>query len=110
MVTTEFIKLRASIGDSGGWISSVVLHKNNTLTVCCSVSFFTTKIFQIPVPAFWCPKMLFMCQKKAKTVKQTLFSKISRYTLTGPKIILPKLRLSLLMAWSTKVDLVYTWS
>ena len=23
-----------------------------------------------------------MCQKKAKTVKQTLFSKISRYTLT----------------------------
>ena len=40
MVTTEFIKLRASIGDSGGWISSVVLHKNNTLTVCCSVSFF----------------------------------------------------------------------
>ena len=103
-------KLRASIGDSGGWISSVVLHKNNTLTVCCSVSFFTTKIFQIPVPAFWCPKMLFMCQKKAKTVKQTLFSKISRYTLTGPKIILPMLRLSLLMAWSTKVDLVYTWS
>ena len=80
MVTTEFTKLRASIGDSGGWISSVVLHKNNTLTVCCSVSFFTTKIFQIP--AFWYPKMLFMCQKKAKTVKQTLFSKISRYTLT----------------------------
>ena len=80
MVTTEFTKLRASIGDSGGWISSVVLHKNNTLTVCCSVSFFTTKIFQIP--AFWNPKMLFMCQKKAKTVKQTLFSKISRYTLT----------------------------
>ena len=80
MVTTEFTKLRASIGDSGGWISSVVLHKNNTLTICCSVSFFTTKIFQIP--AFWCPKMLFMCQKKAKTVKQTLFSKISRYTLT----------------------------
>ena len=79
MVTTEFTKLRASIGDSGGWISSVVLHKNNTLTVCCSVSFFTTKIFQIP--AFWYPKMLFMCQKKAKTVKQTLFSKISRYTL-----------------------------
>ena len=75
MVTTEFIKLRASIGDSGGWISSVVLHKNNTLTVCCSVSFFQ-------IPAFWCPKMLFMCQKKAKTVKQTLFSKISRYTLT----------------------------
>ena len=64
MVTTEFTKLRASIGDSGGWISSVVLHKNNTLTVCCSVSFFTTKIFQIL--AFWYPKMLFMCQKKAK--------------------------------------------
>ena len=39
MATTEFTKLRASIGDSGGWISSVVLHKNNTLTVCCSVVF-----------------------------------------------------------------------
>ena len=97
-------KLRTSIGDSGGWISSVVLHKNNTDCLL----FFTKKIFQLP--AFLCPKMLFMCQKKAKTVKQTLFSKISRYTLTGPKIILPMLRLSLLMAWSTKVDLVYTWS
>ena len=68
-------KLRASIGDSGGWISSVVLHKNNTDCLL----FFTKKIFQLP--AFLCPKMLFMCQKKAKTVKQTLFSKISRYTL-----------------------------
>ena len=41
---------------------------------------------------FWCPKPLYMCGRKAKTEKNSMFSKISRYKRTGPEsmITLPQ--------------------